>query len=235
MKKIKVSILSYTNSKPFLYGIQKSGFVNQIELQEGLSFECAQRLGNNEVDLALVPVAALHHYPDLTVVGDFCIGAVMPVNSVFIFSSKPIEDIKTIKYDPQSRTSNHLAKVLFKNKWAISPTETQDNADAFVLIGDATFGRKEEFEYVYDLAEEWILFSGYPFAFAVWATNKSIKPEFLSAFNKALKLGVDNRKQVIAALPASKNFDVDDYLMNRISYEFDDDKKTALNMFLELI
>ena len=86
MKKIKVSILSYTNSKPFLHGIEQSGLIEEIELQQGLSFECAQRLANNEVDLALVPAAALYYNPQFEIVGEYCIGAIMPVNSVFIFS-----------------------------------------------------------------------------------------------------------------------------------------------------
>ena len=36
-------------------------------------------------------------------------------------SNKPIEEIRTLQLDPQSRTSNNLAKVLLKNFWKINP------------------------------------------------------------------------------------------------------------------
>lgn len=235
MKKVKVSVLSYTNSIPFVYGLEGSNISEHIEMQKGLSMQCASRLASGEVDLALVPVAALHYYPEFKIVGDYCIGAEKPVNSVFIFSNLPISQIRSIKFDPHSRTSNHLAKVLFNEYWKIAPTEVAQDADAFVLIGDATFGRKDEFSYVYDLAEEWIDFTGRPFAFAVWAANKDLEPEFLREFNQALKFGVDSCESLADNLPKRSDYDLYDYLTNRISYPFDEKKQEAVKMFLHFI
>jgi chorismate dehydratase len=154
---------------------------------------------------------------------------------VFIFSNKPIEEVKSLRLDKQSRTSNNLAKVLLKNYWKLQPEFIEDDADAFVEIGDRTFGKKDKFPFVYDLAEEWIKFTGLPFAFAVWASNKPVSEDFVKEFNEVLKYGLDHRKEVISLLPAREDIDLDDYLMNRINYTLDDKKREALYIFLDYI
>src|SRR3546814_5182842 len=100
-------------------------------------------------------------------------------SSDLLFSRKPLEEIKTIRTDGHSRTSNLLARVLASRYWKSNATfgNTTD-ADAFVLIGDRTFGLKDEYPYVYDLAAEWIRFTGLPFVFAVWAANKPLDATF---------------------------------------------------------
>ena len=236
LEKIRVSAVSYTNTKAFVYGITESDILKKIDLSLDIPSECAQKLIDNHADIGLVPVAALLNIPDYHILGDYCIGAVGPVNSVFIFSHKPIEEVRTIRFDKQSRTSNNLAKVLLKNYWKQSPEHVEDeSADAFVEIGDRTFGKKNQYPFVYDLAEEWIKFTGLPFAFAVWAANKPIPQDFVSEFNTALKLGLDNRDKVIAELPKRDDFDFEKYLMHNLNFDLDADKRKALNLFLDYI
>jgi len=236
LNKIKVSAVSYTNSKPFVYGLMHSGILDQIELSLDIPSDCASKLIENKVDIGLVPVAALLHVPEYHIVSDYCIGAVGAVDSVFIFSNKPIAEIKTLQLDAQSRTSNNLAKVLLKNFWKINPEFVDhDQADAFVLIGDRTFGKKEQFVFHYDLAEEWFNFTGLPFAFAVWASNKPIPESFKIEFNAALKLGLEHRVDVLKVLDKVENFDLDDYLMNKIDFNLDENKLKAISKFHQLI
>lgn len=236
MNKIKVSAVSYTNSKPFVYGLLHSGILDSIELSLDIPSDCANKLIDNQVDIGLVPVAALLHVDNYQIVSQYCIGAVGAVDSVFIFSQKPISEIEKIKLDPQSRTSNNLSRVLLKNYWKISPDFiTEGEADAFVQIGDRTFGKKDLYPYYYDLAEEWFKFTGLPFAFAVWASNKPIPEDFKESFNAALKLGLDHRKEVIEQIENIENFDLDDYLMNKVDFNLDDKKLIAISKFHEFI
>ena len=44
MTKIKVSAVSYTNSKPFVYGIMHSGVLDQIDLSLDIPSVCANKL-----------------------------------------------------------------------------------------------------------------------------------------------------------------------------------------------
>ena len=161
MNKIKVSAVSYTNTKPFVYGLTHSEISKRIDLSLDIPSICASKLINNQVDIGLVPVAALLQISDYQIISDYCIGASGAVNSVFIFSNTPIEKVKVLHLDSQSRTSNNLAKVLLKNYWELNPAFIDQEKDylaemqAFVEIGDRTFGKHDQYPYVYDLAEIW--------------------------------------------------------------------------------
>ena len=232
MSKIRVSAVSYTNTKPFVYGIQHSGLLDKIELSLDIPSDCARKLLNDEADIGLVPAAILLDIPDHQIVSDYCIGADGAVNSVFIFSNKPVNEIKTLRLDLQSRTSNALAKVLLENYWKQQVDYITDiEADAFVEIGDRTFGKKELYPYVYDLAEEWKKFTGLPFVFAVWASNKPIDASFVKEFNSALQLGLQNTGHVLTELPKVENFDLEDYLFNKLDFDLTNSKREALKLF----
>ena len=108
-------------------------------------------------------------------------------------------------------------------------------ADAFVQIGDRTFGKVNQYPFVYDLSGEWKKFTGLPFAFAVWAANKKIKDEFIYEFNSALEFGLNNRKYILSQLPENNHFNLEDYLMNRMDYNLDELKREAIFKFLDLV
>jgi chorismate dehydratase len=244
VNKLRISAVSYTNTKPFIYGIQHTDFINKIELSLDNPTDCAQKLIDNVVDIGLIPVAATLNLPYWEIVADYCIGAVGAVNSVFIFSNCDIKDVNYLQLDPQSRSSNNLARVLLKNYWKINPELIVDAADyatstasqtAFVQIGDRTFGKKEKYKYAYDLAEEWQKFTGLPFCFAAWIANKPIPQEFIFEFNKALKYGLDHRAELFKELPKRDDFDLEDYLMHKIDFELTESKKEALFLFLSYL
>jgi chorismate dehydratase len=242
--KLRISAVSYTNTKPFIYGIQHTDFINKIELSLDNPADCAQKLIDDKVDIGLIPVAATLNLPYWEIVADYCIGAVGAVNSVFIFSNCDIMDVKRLQLDPQSRSSNNLARVLLKNFWKIEPELIVDAEDystsadaetAFVQIGDRTFGKKDKYKYVYDLAEEWQKFTGLPFCFAAWIANKPIPKEFIDEFNKTLKYGLAHRAELFKELPKIENFDVEEYLMHYIDFDLTEKKKEALHLFLEYV
>lgn len=244
MKKIRISAVSYTNTKPFIYGIQHSPIIDRIDLSLDIPSDCAQKLIDDKVDIGLIPVAAALNLPEWHIVSDYCIGANGAVNSVFIFSNCDIHEVKTIQLDPQSRSSNNLAKVLMKNFWKVAPeqivnaTDYAQSADphtAFVQIGDRTFGKKSQFKYVYDLAEEWQKMTGLPFMFAAWISNKPIPQEFVDQFNISLKYGLDHRPELLRDLPKRDDFDLEDYLMHKLDFTLTEDKKKALYLFLDYI
>lgn len=236
MSRLRISAVSYTNSKPFAYGIEHSGLENKIDLTYDIPSDCAQKLIDNKADIGLVPVAALLNVPDYHILGDYCIGSVGAVNSVFIFSEKPIHEVSTIRLDPQSRTSNNLARVLVKNYWKLSPKfVTEGEADAFVEIGDRTFPHINSFPFSYDLGEHWLKFTGLPFAFAVWASNKPIAEEFVKELNSALKLGLENRDKVLEQLPHYEGFDLHDYLYNKLDFDLTPEKRSAISKYLQLV
>jgi chorismate dehydratase len=244
MDKIKISIVSYLNSKPFIYGLQHSEVPNNIDLQLDIPSVCAQKLMDNQVDIGLIPVAVIPMLKEKYIITDFCIGAIGKVASVMLYSNVPLNKMGIILLDYQSRTSVMLAKVLAKFFWKINPQWVATINDfenliegntAAVIIGDRTFGLENKYAYSYDLAEEWQKFTGLPFVFACWVANKKMEDSFTEQFNKALQYGIDNRPQLISEIIASKKYtaDIDNYLNKNIDYNFDEQKKIAMELFLK--
>ena len=238
MNKIKISAVAYTNTKPFIYGLKHSAVLDQIDLSLDIPTDCAAKLIDGTVDVGLIPVAAIPLVPNAQIIADYCIGSVGAVNSVFIFSSVPVQEIRTLRLDSHSRTSNNLAKVLLKFHFKQDVSYTTDAdavTDAIVLIGDRTFGKKDEYAFVYDMGEEWMKLTGLPFVYAAWVANKPIPESFITEFNTALKSGLDQRAQVLKELPVNPDFDLEDYLMHKLDFELTAQKKEALSLFLSYI
>lgn len=244
MDNISISAVSYTNTQPFIYGLRHTGIINKIDLSLDIPADCAQKLIDNQVDIGLIPVAAIINLPHWEIISDYCIGADGPVNSVFIFSNCDIKDIKTLQLDPESRSSNNLARVLLKNYWKINPELAIGAADygksvnphtAYVQIGDRTFGKNNQYNYVYDLAGVWKEFTGLPFIFAAWVANKPIPQQFINEFNQSLKYGLDNRAAVINKLSEQRDFDLEDYLMHKLDFLLTPEKEKALHLFINYI
>jgi chorismate dehydratase len=241
---IKISAVSYTNTIPFIYGLQHHSLKNEIDLSLDIPSLCAEKLIENKVDIGLIPVAAILDLEEYHIISDYCIGANGAVNSVFIFSNCPINDVKYLQLDPQSRSSNNLALVLLKNFWKVQPElvfkakeygRSPHPQTAFVQIGDRTFGKIDQYSFVYDLAEEWKKFTGLEFVFAAWVSNKKLEDTFIEKLNAALKLGLDSRLKIFENMDMRKDFDLVDYLMHKIDYRLNDSKKEALVLFHRLI
>lgn len=238
MNKIKISAVAYTNTKAFIYGIEHSPVLEQIDLSLDIPSDCAAKVIDGTVDLGLIPVAAIPFVPNANIISDYCIGSVGAVNSVFIFSNVPAQQIKTLKLDRESRTSNNLARVLLKFYFKQEVTFTTDQdavTDAIVLIGDRTFDKIGDYAYTYDMGQEWMNFTGLPFVYAAWVANKEMPEDFVKDFNAALKNGLANRAAVLKSLPVNPVFDLEDYLMHKLDFELTDKKREALSLFLSYI
>lgn len=238
MSNIKISAVSYTNTKPFIYGIEHAEILNKIDLSLDIPSDCAAKLINNQVDIGLIPVAAIPHVPNANIVANYCIGSVGAVNSVFIFSDVPVSEIKTLRLDSHSRTSNNLAKVLLKFYWKLDVEFTTDidaKTDAIVLIGDRTFGKKAEYAFAYDMGQEWMNFTGLPFVYAAWVANKTIPQSFIDEFNEALAFGLSHRAELLKDLPIRNDFDLNDYLFHKLDFDLTEKKREALDLFLSYI
>ncbi|MDB5226040.1 MAG: hypothetical protein JWN78_233 [Bacteroidota bacterium] len=241
---IRISAVSYLNTKPFLYGLENSPLREKIFITRDSPAFCAEKLMNNEVDIGLVPVAIMPQLKNPQIVVPYCIGADGKVATVCLFSEVPVEEITTIYLDYQSRTSVELVKILCKEYWkkdirfakAFPGYESQIKGSvAGVVIGDRAIHLLERFKYVYDLAETWKQMTGLPFVFAAWVSCTDIDEDFLSEFKSALQFGLENRDKVVekyAYLDNSK-FTVQNYLSNNIQYHLTEDKKEALELFLK--
>ena len=244
LDKIKISIVSYLNTTPLVYGLENYGPIQgQIDLQKDIPSECARKLIAGEVDLGLIPVAAIPSLKEANIVSDYCIGAVGKVKSVLLLSDVPLNKIEKIYLDYHSRTSINLCKVLCRELWNIEPEFIASEAGfenkvsgttAGVIIGDRTFNLQKDYAFQFDLAEQWQVHTGLPFVFATWVSTKKLSADFIELFNKALEFGLDQLDLSIAhSTQTTINKEgLKDYLTEYIDFDFDSKKREAMNLFL---
>jgi chorismate dehydratase len=217
--------------------------MQQIELVQDYPAHIAAQLIDGSIDLGLVPVAALPRLEESHIITNYCIGCNGPVASVCLFSEVPLEEVEEVLLDYQSRTSAALAKLLLKEFWQLKPNlvDTRNEYQsqirgktAGLLIGDRALAQRKVSPYIYDLGEAWKKYTGLPFVFAAWVSNKKLPEEFVSSFNEANKLGLLNLEDVIQKNPSSL-FDLKKYYTSHISYMLDEKKMQGLELFLEKI
>lgn len=243
LNKIKVGIVNYLNTKPLIFGIQHAPVANDLLLIEDYPANVARMLVEGTIDVGLVPVAVIPHLKEHHIITDYCIGCTGPVASVAIFSEVPIEKVEKVLLDYQSRTSVALAKVLLKKYWNIEPKLVDTKADyraqikgttAGVVIGDRALEQRKVSNYLYDLGTAWIDHTGLPFVFAAWVSNKPLPADFITAFNEANKLGLENIDTAVAENPY-QIYDLQKYYRENISYELTDEKRKGLEKFLSFL
>ncbi len=241
--KLKVTAVSYLNTKPLLYGLVKSGLIEELDLQLDIPSVCASKLSTGEADFGLIPVAAI---PELTtpyIVSDYCIGTVGEVKTVCIFSEVPLEEVTELYLDFHSRTSVELVKILLENHWHCSPTLLPSTigferkiggTTAALIIGDRAMDQLGKHAFTYDLGKAWLAYTGLPFVFAAWVSNKPLSSDFITRLNQAMKLGIASIPQLMLILPEQHpGFDLRKYFTENISYQLDAAKRQALRYFLQ--
>ena len=243
-KKIKVGIVSYLNTRPLIYGLKLPPINSQIELLEDTPAQLADMLKNNEIDLGLIPVASISDLEEYYLIGDYCIGTEGEAASVCLFSEVPLEEIKKVYLDYQSRTSVELLKWIMKEYWGIHPelvyAKDEDyrkeisGTSAGLVIGDRAFQQRKLSTFFYDLGAEWKKITGLPFVFAAWVSNKPLTEEFKRIFNDANAVGLYHIDEIAAATDFDL-YDLKKYYTLHLNYKLDERKKNAMEYFLQLI
>jgi len=243
-RKIRIGAVSYLNTKPLIYGLEQAPICNKIELVVDYPAHIAGMLADDRIDIGLVPVAIIPRLPESHIVTDFCIGCDGPVESVAIFSESPIEEINTVLLDYQSKTSVMLARLMLRDHWKKEVRFVDTMGDEFrhqikgdvagVVIGDRALQQKHESAYMYDLGQAWKDHTGLPFVFAAWVSNTLIPDDFISLFNSANAVGLNNI-DIIIAREKDPPADLKEYYTKFIQYQLTSEKRKGLMHFLSMI
>lgn len=243
---IRISVVSYLNSKPFLRGLERHHDQKTFLVSTDIPSVCAQKLINDETDIGLIPVAMISKLNEAHIISDYCIAADGKVDSVLLVSCRPLDEITSIVMDPESRTSVMLARLLCQQHWKIQPKfisrepthdfSKPESVDAAVIIGDKALEHRHRYPYVYDLAEAWKEYTGLPFVFAAWVSNKRISPERIAALNKIFESGIEEIPQLSEELAAEYPYaDIRHYLQKNIRFVLSTQERKGLQLFLEKI
>jgi len=203
--RIRIGAVAYLNTAPLVYGMEQGLGAERIELSYDVPAVLERRMSAGELDLALLPVVALATLPGLEVVPGFGITVQRAARSVLLVCQRPLELVRTVALDAESRTSNLLVQLLFDRAWKRRPRyttgsatleETFAQADAAVRIGDkALFEPLAPGLEKIDLGRAWNELTGLPFVFAVWAARPGTVDDGLR------RILHESRRAGIRALP----------------------------------
>ena len=244
--KVRVTTVSYLNTKPFLKGLTESSISDEIDLSLEMPSQSAEKLINGEADIGLVPVAAIPHLSNASIFTDYCIGCEGQVKTVCLFGNVSVVEMEKVLLDYQSRTSVELVKILFSHLWNGYPIYEAGEkgyedqivgTTGGVVIGDRTIDLRSKYNFVYDLGEAWHYLTGLPFVFAAWMTTTELSDDFRQRFNQALGEGVAKKEEVAQQFQGWYNnfFDVSSYYRDNINFELDNVKREAINIFLTYV
>jgi chorismate dehydratase len=175
-----ISAISYLNTAPLMWDFEHGNAGDQFDISYTIPSQCARELQNGKADIGIIPSAAYASIPGLSIIPGVAIASKQAVRSILLVSPKPIGDIRTVALDNSSLTSAALAQVLFEKYWGgarqFSSVEPNLDAmlsdnDAALLIGDPALQIDRSRYHTWDLAEEWLRFTGKPFVFAFWAVR----------------------------------------------------------------
>ncbi len=243
---LRIGAVNYLNSKPLIEGLAE--LAPHAELILDFPSRLADRLTDGTLDVALVPSIACLLEPDYEVVSNACVAAHGPVLSVKLYFRKAPRLVRRLALDAGSRTSATLARILLAEKYGIHPeleplpldlSTAGTDADAVLLIGDrAIHPPAEKFSLTWDLAEEWTNWTGLPFVFAMWGTQKATDLGRLDAVLSAARdLGVRNLAAIARResplLGLSEQVTID-YLTKNLYYRLGTAERQGLARFHQL-
>lgn len=216
---------------------------DDVDLMIDYPSKIASMLLKNEIDIGLVPVAIIPEMKEHHIISDYCIGSIGEVASVCLFSEVQIDKIERVLLDYQSRTSVALLKILIKEYWKIDVVFENTTGDyqskisgttAGLVIGDRALKQRKISSYIFDLSLEWQKFTGLPFVFAAWISNKPLPDNFIDLFNDANKVGLQNLAKVIEN-NNSAFYDLETYFTRNISFKLTEEKRRGMELFLKLV
>lgn len=202
MGKIKIGQISYTNILPVYHFIDRNKFNKEVEWIPQVPALLNEKMASGEIHLGPISsFAYAENHQNYSVLADLSISSRGPVRSIFLFSKKPIEQLKNahIALTNTSATSVNLLKIILEKFMEGQPSyitcdpdleSMMQQADACLLIGDDALiaGRKQTPYHRYDLGELWYQHTGMWMTFAVWAVRNEVieqDPDLLDRIHHA--------------------------------------------------
>jgi chorismate dehydratase len=178
---MRISAISYLNTAPLMWDFEH-GEAGKSRYQLPIPSRCAAALDEGTADIGIIPSFAYAKIPELRILPGIAIASKQPVRSILLVSKKPIDEIQSVALDQSSLTSVALVGILFRKYWRGGARKFTSQApnldsmllksDAALLIGDPALRVDRSRYKTWDLAEEWIRFTGKPFVFAFWAVRE---------------------------------------------------------------
>ena len=245
--KVRIGAVSYLNTRPLVFGMQQGLGSERVDLDFDVPSVLAERMAAGEIDVALLPIIELARIPDLELIPGLGIATRGASRSVLLVARRPLDELRSIALDPESRTSNALIRVLCANVWGVHPEfrpagcsleAALASCDAAVRIGDkALFESPATDNQLHDLGQVWTEATGLPFVFAAWIARRGVVDRQLC---KILRDSYDAGSRAIETIAG--NYDRDGhrdadlarrYLTDHIRFELGEEEMQGIRAFFD--
>ena len=238
MGSLRLGHINFLNCLPLTYSLRHGDFARGIEVTAGVPSVLNHDLVNGRLDVsAISSVVYAQSSEKLKILPEVCISSNGEVQSLFLVSRKPAEDIGDGKVilTAKSATTHCLLKIILAKAYGAKPNyyirhvdpyhPVAEDATAALLIGDdalyVNLHRQPEFFY-YDIGAEWKNLTGKWMVYAVWAVNRNFaeKSQELvqlayDRVTKGFRYGCERKADAIRSVLAKKPFrfeELDEYL-----------------------
>ena len=249
---IRIGEINYLNVYPIYYYLKKAlkndNKINFMNFVSGSPAFLNRELETGNIDIS--PSSSFYYilnYKYSYIFPNLSISSKKKVKSIYLFSSKPIEDFnenETIYVTPETLTSINLLKVLLAeiykmdlNKIRFTVLKPNDKLELklgqvsggesikdgiFLHIGNNALKLIKHIPegcFAYDLADLWYRYTGYPFVFALFIINKEAYDKNKNEFDILYKFLIESKKTAVSGLreAAVSISELDEYKF--ISYE----------------
>jgi chorismate dehydratase len=208
---------------------------------------CAALLHEGSIDVGMIPSIEYLRGAGYRIVPGMGIISDGRVESVALFSTKPVDQVRSIAADTSSRTSIGLLRVLCSERFGIDPRvepmhpdpqEMLARCDAALIIGDPALFLDHEAMGVLkvDLGEHWTGLTGLPFVWAVWAGRPGVLSRaHVAALAEARDAGVRASDEVAASYCGPERAALGQaYLRDNIKYVLGDREEAGLRRYYQL-
>ncbi|GAB4235712.1 MAG: menaquinone biosynthesis protein [Acidobacteriota bacterium] len=248
--RLRISFIEFLNALPLGWGLLQGSLRGRHEVLLQTPAECAESLRSGVVDVGLIPAVEYLRIPGLRVIPGLAIASRREVRSVLFVSRVPLERVRRVAVDPNSRTSVALLKILLWEFYGrdgivfepVRPAEAlaAQEYEGLLVIGNPALQLPLRQDLlVYDLAAEWYRFTGLPFVFAFWAVRPGLELGGSQAvFHESYREGAQSIPLIAewyaGRLPLTSR-EIRRYLTHNLSYELDDAAQAGLQEFYRLV
>lgn len=234
-KRLRIGVVPYMNAKPLIYGLNQMS--DAIELIFEVPSLLPDMLSHGYIDVSLIPSIEYFRNGGYAIIPGISISSLGDVESVKIFSKVPIKDIHTVALDKSSLTSCALTRIIFHERYHLSPQYSPWNepydisgvdSDAVLLIGDNAMRVNVDGYFTLDLGQAWFEYTGLPFVYAIWVVKKGAR---ISGINNLLReakeAGIQSVKTLAITESQRTQFTQEQclrYLTRSIRYDLGDEE-----------
>jgi chorismate dehydratase len=243
---VRIGAVRYLNAWPLTFCLPRLAPAARIVTD--LPSRLADGLWAGRFDVALVPSIEYLRNPGCKIVSDACIASDGAVRSIRLYSRMPLERIGSLALDEGSRTSAALVRIWLKERFGLTPAleplaigagAGDCAADAVMLIGDRGMRPVDgQFEFGWDLGEEWTRWTGLPFVFAMWVARPGAAwPRAAAALGAARDEGVTRLPEIarqaapVVGIPEAECLS---YLRDHLEFRLGARQRQGLDLFFQL-